>query len=182
MFIISYIFLWLIVLLLGINAIFVMRKFKPNAAILEMSEHGLPHGSIFPKLNLKSINGDQIDLVQHQKSGTILVVLSLHCSSCANVYPDLTNFSNKYPHIQVMVLIYGDEKSVKEKIDKLNLNLPVVLLSDDDLEDFRISLYPFSYFLSPNGNVLAKGGIPAGMSHLELLTHVALKQSKKQVS
>ena len=179
MFIYSYIVLWIIISFLTFSTIIVIRRITPARPRLEMDDVGLDIGVKVPITKFKSLVNKSVELITPNKSGTVVVFLSINCGACSNVIANLTNFIQQHSNLSVVVFMRGnDENEIFMKLGNLTPDIPVIKLTDELQERFIVTLYPFAYFLSSTGTVLAKGGIPAGKPHLELLTSLGLSNKK----
>ncbi|MGG0284278.1 hypothetical protein ABEY41_03945 [Peribacillus butanolivorans] len=182
MFFYSYILLWVLVIGLTFSNLLILRRIAPPVPRLDMDDVGLEDGMSPSTLKFETISGKTVDLVQSNKSGTLALYLAANCGACSNVLADLHTYIKKHNDLSVVIFMQGEsEHEIAHKVGDLLKIVPVVILSEDYKEIFRISLFPFAYFLSPKGVVLAKGGVPAGNPHLELLTHLALSENKKKM-
>ncbi|MED1287521.1 thioredoxin family protein [Bacillus mycoides] len=174
----SYLFLWLIVIALSITIIGLLKRLKPKAPSLPLQDQGLNIGTIFPKFEFESLNNRLVNINPSNKKGSIIIFTASTCNGCMAIYPALEPFLKKNPNISITLMMVGELQSIKEKIDQFNINIPVISPTEKEMEEMRVSLSPFAYFLSPTGKILAKGGIPAGMQHIELLNQMALSSYK----
>ncbi|MEX3624949.1 hypothetical protein [Viridibacillus arvi] len=179
MFFYSYIILWILVTALTLSTIVIIRKITPAKPRLEMDDEGLGRGSTVPIIKFKSLSKKTVNLIEPTKSGTLVIYLSINCSACSNVLAYLSTYIKTHNDVSVVVFMRGEnEREILQKTGDLINYVPIILLTDEYIESFKISLFPFAYFLSSKGIVLEKGGVPAGKTHLELLTRLAQSGSK----
>ena len=175
MFLYSYILLWILVIALTLSMIVIIRRITPSKPRLDMDDVGLEIGTKAPIQKFKAISRDKVDLIMPNKSGTVVLYLSVNCSACTNVLSYLSTFIKIHNDLSVVVFMQGENESeIIQKAGNLIDIIPFIRVTDDYLENFKVTLYPYSYFLSSKGTVLAKGGVPAGKSHLDLLAHLGL--------
>ncbi|MFK5710825.1 hypothetical protein [Lysinibacillus boronitolerans] len=183
MFIYSYIVLWIVLIALTLSMIVIMRRITPAKPRLDMDDVGLEKGSKSPILKFETFSKENIDLDVSDNLGTVALYLSVNCGACANVLADLPTYIKAHKDLSVVVFMQGeDEKEILQKAGNLPELVPFIPLKDEYINSFRISLFPFAYFLSSKGIVLAKGGVPAGMPHLKLLTHLALSEKQRKMA
>ncbi|PED88328.1 hypothetical protein COL64_30520 [Bacillus toyonensis] len=178
----SYLLLWLIVIVLSITIIDLLKKLKPKAPSLPLQDQGLNIGTIFPKFEFLSLNKGMLNINPSNMKGSIIIFTASTCNGCMAIYPALEPFLKKNPNISVTLMMVGEPQSIQEKLEQFNINIPVISPTEKEMEDMRVSLSPFAYFLSPTGKILAKGGIPAGMQHIELLSQMALSSYKNNAA
>ncbi|KAA0564624.1 redoxin domain-containing protein [Bacillus sp. CH30_1T] len=154
MFLAAFVILWVLVISNTIINIFFLKKFKPKPLTLDLQDRGVDIGKSFSNLDLHTIEGKEVNLKtkQHYK-GTILVFLSVQCGVCTTIYPEIKKFTSQNKNTRVITLIRGSEQEIEELIKKYNIDTPTVRLTETLMEDFQISLYPFSYFISNQGNL-----------------------------
>ena len=157
---VSYIVLWLLVLSLTVFAIVLSKKPK---RVLPANHTGLPVGTAFPKLQIRSVLKQiPFHVVYPEPKQTLLLFSSSHCSMCNAVYPLLPVAEQKYKLMAQVImepLEEGHVESMIRKIDDFGLTAPVFELTMSIREEVKLEGYPFAYFLSSEGKVLSKGGI-----------------------
>lgn len=66
----------------------------------------------------------------------------------------------------------GTEETVREQIGRTDVTVPVMALPIEELETVQTKIFPFAYFLSREGRVLAKG-VTNAKEHLDALINLA---------
>ncbi|WP_339250832.1 hypothetical protein NSQ43_13000 [Sporosarcina sp. FSL W8-0480] len=179
MFFYSYTILWIIIIILSLSVLILFKKLAPPKPSLDMEELGLDKGMKTPITNLNGLKKENVNLLEPKKIGTVLIYLSVNCGACANVLRDISNYVTDHTNLSVVIFMKGEnEREIINKVGDLNNQIPIIFLTEEHIGLFKISLFPFAYFLSSKGVVLAKGGVPAGRRHLELLTHLAMSGNR----
>ncbi|GKU78185.1 hypothetical protein [Paenibacillus sp. L3-i20] len=157
----SYAFLWAIIALQSYFIIQLGRKLQSkvqseDAHHLIEEDHGIPQRALFPQFQFETVNKGFIDL-QHldkQKHGFLIAFTDATCSSCKELYPILERFHQQNPHFQSLILMIGQQPEVKEIINQYELTVPVTTI--DTAASYETGIFPFVYYLSPKGEVIAK--------------------------
>jgi len=185
---ISYIFLWVFVIILSIFVLKLLRKEEtaqsmpgsghPNAPDFDIKNNGLPIFSPFPDLQLKAIT--DIDTSSKKKYELSVVLLSsTSCMPCKNMYSLLPDIANKWSDVQFISYIWGySETDVSQVVQEHQLKPPVYILDEQGIETLNNRVYPFAYALSKEGVILAKGVVGSEESMKQLIDH-AYTQSRK---
>jgi len=158
----SYAFLWAII---ALQSYFIIQLGRKSQVVnntedswpsLIEEDHGLPKRALFPQFKFESVNKGLIDLTQldKQKHGFLIAFTDANCSSCKDLYPVLERFNQQNPHFQSLILMIGQPTEVSEIINQFELTVPVTLI--DSAISFDTHFFPFVYYLSPVGEVIAK--------------------------
>ncbi|MGM1048876.1 hypothetical protein SAMN05661091_5714 [Paenibacillus uliginis N3/975] len=158
----SYAFLWAIIALQSYFIIQFGRKLQAAKSTADAGpglieeDHGLPKRALFPQFQFESVNKGLIDLKQlgKQKHGFLIAFTDAKCTSCKELYPVLERFHQQSPQFQSLILMVGQEPDVVEIINQYGLTVPVMPI--DSPTSFQTGIFPFVYYLSPKGEVIAK--------------------------
>jgi len=119
------------------------------------------------------IRGMQVDLAFLQAGHPGLIVfLGPSCGFCKSVAPTLPILRRKYPEIQVVAVVVGDEPEAKEKY-ALDLGLEVRTDQDHLMADWAIPGTPFAVAVSSDHRVLTSG-VVNNLPQLESLADAVL--------
>lgn len=159
---ISYAFLWAMIALQSYFIIQLGRKVqaanRPTNVLpgLIEEDHGLPHGVLFPQLEFETVNKGPIDLKQlHEpKRGFLVAFTDAKCSSCKSLYPLLEKFNKRNPQFQPLILMLGQQLDVQEIVTQFQLTIPVANIATPI--PFDTGIFPFVYYLTPQGEVITK--------------------------
>lgn len=161
---VSYAFLWAMVALQSYFIIQLGRKLqvvkKKEGAdpILIEEDHGIPKRAVFPQFRFESLNKGLVDLKQiaKQKEGFLIAFTDANCSSCKELYPVLERFHRDNPQFQSLILMVGQHPEVVDIINQYQISIPVTPIDLTISLEFGTHIYPFVYYLSPQGEVIAK--------------------------
>lgn len=180
---ISHLILWALVIVLTIK---VIRLHQQAGRITQAyttqdnlfkEDHGIPHQELFPELNITSLQGETFAISDVQKQGSFLIFTATGCEVCEPVYQSISNIQRKFPEMNVFILTLGETEHVKENVQNFNLRTSVFVVNDNMLKEYGITeIFPFSYFISPQGRILHKR-VTLNEKHLVELLQTALKQT-----
>ncbi|WP_289356670.1 thioredoxin domain-containing protein [Paenibacillus sp. S-12] len=178
-FLFSYICLFLIVVINSYMTITIYRKalIRKSKDYLHENERGIPNNTVFPILNFRTLDEKAFNIVDLDKKGTIVLFTSITCDACKSLYPTLNTFVKKHKHINFLLLIASDSiTNVKQMLSEYDLNdVPTSHLSAKDASILESSIYPFGYYLKPDGTVNYKGVVNKG--DLELLLRLGFLEA-----
>lgn|GEM_PF-824037 len=188
----SYLVLWVLVCLLTYSNIQLVQKVQalgikrtPNPNHLPLNDQGISSGDLFPELTLVDKELGNWNSVSTE--GSIVLITSFMCSSCKIVYPLIEPFLKKHPAINFLLLLDGDQNDLESVRFNYNLTVPMSTITDEMREPLKIRAFPFGYFLSPEGKVVAKG-VVGHESGLDVLfrngheTHLITENMKSTIS
>jgi thiol-disulfide isomerase/thioredoxin len=168
-FTLSYIALWILVLLLCFVALDYLKRTRPRKRKLDLQDIGIPIGQPFPKQQFADLDGNTVPLTSPKKKGSIVLFTSSSCASCKALYPALQPYHMRHPELDLVVLMMGESDELEATKEKYGFTMPVSLSTAAEFADFQINTYPFAYYLSPDGKIRNKGGVAGGPGDLELL-------------
>lgn len=179
MFNLSYYILWILVIFLSISVIVIIKRITPGTPSLDMNDAGLDEGLKVPLEVFQSVSNKTVNIISRNKEGIVLLFLSVNCNACSILLKDLNNFAKSHSKLSIVVFMNAEnENDIINKVGNMLENIPVVKLTDYYLEQFKVPAYPFSYFLTPSGKIISKGGVPAGRIHLDLLVNIGTNNAK----
>jgi len=124
------------------------------------TDSGLELGTLFPRMNLVSVTGKLFSLFPEESAKhSIVLITSPSCNVCRELFTEIHAIRSQYENIQFIPMLSGDDLAIKDTIEKYNIGSPVGQLIDQDLEQFKVSTFPFAYLLSPEGVILSKNVI-----------------------
>lgn len=146
----------LIILVSCITLYSITEALKARNKLIK-SEDGLKKGSLYPLDLLKNIEGNEVRLV-NGSDGMVLIFTSFGCNVCKSVYPYLEQIRNEYSNIQFHIVMLANIDEAKETINKYKLdNFLISLVRYEQLPDFGITGFPFTYLISNKGIIIEKG-------------------------
>ncbi|GIO35265.1 hypothetical protein J41TS12_01260 [Paenibacillus antibioticophila] len=168
-FTVSYILLWLVVILISYGVIVVLKSAITARSTLYEQQEGLPEGVGFPLNNRIPMDGKALDVTGHGKLGTLIFLTSLQCLACKKLYSIINDVQKKMPAYQYLFMMSGPLEEVNAAIQEYGLEVPVIHV--ENFKDLQTPFVPFGYYVSPDGLIQAKG-IINNEGHLQaLVTH-----------
>lgn len=161
---VSYIVLWLIVLVLGTLVVLLYRQIGQqylNTA-QGVAGDGLKPGTLAPDFAAQNQFGDNqpIRSMLDGKHYLLMVFGSPTCQPCRRLLPDVQQFVNDNSD-KVRALWINNRTSHEESVryvQEMNSDLPTISSEDGGLMDrYQVRVTPFIFMLNPNGKVLVKG-------------------------
>lgn len=126
-------------------------------------------GDAAPDFQVTDLEGNIFDLSAHRGSPVVLRFWSTDCKYCRADTPIFNYYFNKYKEKGLIVLYINrgsDEKTVKDFVDDLEIEFPVVLDKDSSIsKSYNIRLEPQTIIISPDHHILA--AILGGVSEQE---------------
>lgn len=129
----------------------------------------LPAGTIAPKLNLSTLEGEEFSLESLRGKRVLLHFWATWCGVCRREHEALNAIQEGLGPDEVLlsvVLDVQDEEPVRLAMEKGEIRYPVLLGTDQVQADYRVSAFPTNYFVDAAGAISAA---TVGMS-----THWAL--------
>lgn len=129
---------------------------------LPVTERLLPMltaGTAAPKLELKSLEGQNFNIDDLKGKIVLLNFTTIGCSHCANAAQMLSRLSEKYGKNQVAIVSiyqsnYNDQKSIAKFDTRFNVKYPSYLTHQDAHKDYHIQGYPNFYLLNRQGVII----------------------------
>ncbi|MED4354944.1 hypothetical protein P9265_21975 [Schinkia azotoformans] len=153
----SYFVLWIIIIILsiGVLKLFIAGN-NPDMRPLHKQNTGILKGTLFPFKTFRNTKNEEINL--NTKNGSILLFTSAGCGACKSLYPHLESFNKSYPDLLLVLIIQGSNDAIELLIDNHSLqNIKIVRSTSSLLQESKIEVFPFAYYVSHNGIVLSKG-------------------------
>jgi len=160
---------WTLLILVTYVLITGKANLRPVNSKLPKQDTGIPYGVQFPRTNLKTIFGDTVNINGSDVKPTIVFFTASNCPACKSLYPIIEIVRKKYEsQANFVSIIVSNEKSLRDYVLINNINIPVTHLDLNYIEEFNTKIFPFAYYLSPSGHVLAKG-VVSEEEHFNLL-------------
>lgn len=136
-----------------------------NISTLFPRNHGLPVGSEFPDLTdeFKRIELTEFD-------GTIILFLSTTCQACIEIFTEINLLEEKWPNKGIIIFINGDDKEFTKIYKENQKELPIIQYEGVQYEIYKTTIFPFTYFLSNQGIILAQGAVN-GVEQIDMIVN-----------
>lgn len=164
----SYVVLWILVVMIVFSNVLMLRRMRPPRLELPGQDHGLRRGAHLPRLALQTVDHDTFNPTSNVAKGTVVVVATGTCHVCHELFPVLRSFQLKRPDLRFALLMLAEDQDIRSTIEDHRIDIPVFKLTPEHLEELNTRMFPFAYYLSPEGIILAKG-VVNGEAHLRLL-------------
>lgn len=172
---ISYVALWIIVLLQLVLSLVIFRQL--GIMVLGLSrtveDSGIPEGKRLPSLQLVDIGSNSWSFEQVKGRRALIVIISTHCASCNALLPALRTIEQQGTvQLATLVLFGQDTARVRTYATRNRVPGTVVLLSDADAEALDVEVTPYAYLVDEHGVVIRKG-VPSRDSIRQFADHTA---------
>lgn len=119
---------------------------------------------VFVALNEKQ---EQVKLADYKGKKVLLVFSQEGCNHCEEFYPVINNFKKQEEDVEVLVLSINSYAEDNEAYRiKQNIEVPVLAVTDEDADNYKIRRTPTSILIDEEGN-FAGAGIFEELSELQ---------------
>ncbi len=158
---VSYVFLWLLVLALGILVLLLYRHFGlVSMGTLEgVQRDGVPVGEQAPAVLGTSADGEPVTW-RPGPEPTLLIFASPECEPCQAVLPHVRRLAMTVPRhvLQVVAVTEGREDAAVRLREKFQLPVPCLAEgAGGAFSSYRVRVTPFGFVIGGDGRVRAKG-------------------------
>lgn len=162
MFYVSYVALWLLLLVIGILLLLLYRHFGVmSLGTLEgVQRDGLPVGAAAPPLGGVTASGDDAGWEPRRGAVDLLLFVSPDCGPCETLLPVVNRLaaSPAARRLGITAIVPGPRETVARLDEKYHP--PYLCLAEDGsgaFARFRVRVTPFAFVIGADGRVLAKG-------------------------
>ena len=175
---ISYLILWLLVLLLLLAVVTLARQVGMLHARLgpvgaRMTNAGPEIGEAAPALAVNDIDGRELTLGSVRGKPTLLVFITTSCSACARLTAAIrTLWKSEHDKLEIaLVSLYSTEEEAREFAKRHKLtHIPCTADAQAGLV-YQVASPPYALLIDEQGTVRAKG-VVNNSEHLESLLNV----------
>lgn len=158
---VSYIFLWLLFLVMGILVLLLYRHFGLSSmGTLEgVQRDGVPVGEQVPPVFGTSAEGESVTW-RPGPEPALLIFASPECEPCQAVLPHVRQLALTVPRqaLQVVAVTEGREESAGRLREKFQLPVPCLAEGAGGVfSSYRVRVTPFGFVIGEDGRVRAKG-------------------------
>lgn len=158
---VSYIVLWLLVLVLIALVILLYRQLGIMylGSAEGVSRDGLDRGAKAPDFSLTDQYGNLQRLADYRGKPSVLVFGSPHCSPCRILLPQLHDWARSHSEVGVLWLNAASPEESLKFVSDTGASLPIAPYSPEEnlMDRYRVRVTPFMFLLDENGIVRAKG-------------------------
>ncbi len=172
-FYVSYVAMWLLLIVLGILLLLVYRHF--GLAALGTTEgvqrDGLQVGEIAPPITGVNIHGESIELAPQTGQMYLLAFVSPTCAPCAEVLPSIHQLATTNSDVQVVLVVDGARERVVQLVENFDLHSSIICLAEGETGTYHgyiVRVTPFAFMIGKDGRILSKGlcNTPIRLRHL----------------
>ena len=162
-FIISYIVLW-VILLLNLLLTFALIKRVNSNGVNSTTYVTLKTGEKAPDFTAITLQGDIVSSKDYIGRSLLMLFMSPTCGPCLKALPE---YEALYPlakraDVDVLLVSFGDLEVTRRVLEANNVTVPTIVAPAETnplKKDFGVSATPTFYFVYPDGLILS-GGIP----------------------
>jgi thiol-disulfide isomerase/thioredoxin len=158
---VSYVFLWLLLLVMGILVLLLYRHFGLiSMGTLEgVQRDGVPVGEQVPPVFGTSAEGESVTW-RPGPEPALLIFASPECEPCEAVLPHVRRLAMTVPRqaLQVVAVTEGREDAAGRLREKFQLPVPCLAEGGGGaFSSYRVRVTPFGFVIGEDGRVRAKG-------------------------
>ena len=163
---ISYLALWVVIVLLGFLLLGALRALALLRWRLEQLEAttpsrlgrgGLRPGKKAPEFTLPNSAGGEVGLQHYAGRKLLLVFMQPGCGPCHQITPELNRLHDA-GDVQVLVIHNGDTEAVQKWIKQYRPHFPVALQERFNLSKrYQVFATPFAFLIDERGVIAARG-------------------------
>ena len=174
---VSYITLWLLVVPLVVLNLVLFRQLGivVMGTARGVNQSGIPAGRRLPKVGSVTIQGQDWSTESVKGRPHLLIFGSPTCKECSAIMPDLERMRQTFG-VEPILLMFADMEQSTRYVQRHQLNVEVVLASQEVGSKLDVEVTPFGYGVDSQGIIRAKSLINS-RTHLEVLARAALGDS-----
>lgn len=173
-FYVSYVALWILLLVQGVLLLLVYRHFGLAAlgTVEGVQRDGLPVGELAPTFSGVSMQGDTINWEPASGRTHFLAFVSAECTPCARILPAIHQVAKVANRLAMTLVVTGPQENMQHLVEKFHPPLSITYLADDGNgtpDRYRVRVTPFAFVVGEDGRILAKGLCDSPMRLQQLL-------------
>jgi len=162
LFYISYVAMWVLLLLLGILVLLLYRHFGLVAlgTVEGVQRDGLPVGEKAPAISGVTAQGETIGWAPKSGRSHLLAFVAPNCGPCARILPFINQLAAMNSHVEIALIVSGTRDSAIELVNKFHPPSSAICIAEDASnahERYRVRVTPFAFMIGEDGRILAKG-------------------------
>lgn len=155
-----------------------MRKLNTQVFQFMQSANGMMPssnpliGKQFIDFELTDSNGEPFILSDHLSKPTLIVFSNHQCSACQKMYPELINYLNDNPKIEVIIITSNSHDQNVEFVQNYNLTNPNVIVLEGTQEVFglyNVNATPTFFSLDSTGIIVDSESVNTEKQIVELM-------------
>lgn len=161
-FYISYIAMWILVLVEGLLLLLVYRHFGLNTlgTAESIQRDGLPLGRDAISFVGISSQGNPVQWIHKPGYSTFLAFVSPDCGPCEHIIPFILKLASSVAEIEVVMVVPGSQSLVAKLNDQFCLPSSIICLGEGEnhiYDNYRVRVTPFAFMIGADGRIHAKG-------------------------
>lgn len=162
-FYVSYVAMWLLLLVEGILIVLLYRHIGVQALGTAdgIQRDGLSIGEIAPPVSGLTQTGERVVWPQRPERARLLLFVAPECAPCARVLPYITHLQTAAPAgagLTMLAVVAGQPVAAAQLAEKFALTFPCLAEEGTGTADrYRVRVTPFAFIIGADGRVLAKG-------------------------
>jgi len=113
-------------------------------------------GGNAPDFTLKSNNGENLKLSEHQGNVVMINFWATWCGPCRAEIPAFSKFARNNPNIPVYgIAVDGTVGQLRSAQERLGIDYPVLVADEQVQQDYGVSTIPTTVVVGPDGSVAA---------------------------
>jgi methylamine dehydrogenase accessory protein MauD len=117
---------------------------------------GLEVGSKAPDFTLTEIEGREVSLKDFSGRKVLLVFSSVGCPACVEIFPELKEFEERNPDVQVVMVSQGTDEENRMLVEEEGFGFPILEWEDVVAREYLLPGTPFFYVIE-EGVIVGKG-------------------------
>jgi peroxiredoxin len=111
-----------------------------------------------PNISVTTLDGNSISLTDYRGTFVFVDFWGSWCAPCKREIPEIIDMAKYIPEekLKIIGLANDDEKSLRQYVEKHNINYANALADQELLAAWDIKSYPTNFLIDPDGNVIGK--------------------------
>jgi len=160
-FYVSYISMWILLLIEGLLLLLVYRHFGLAAlgTVESIQRDGLPIGEDAVPFEGITAQGESVHWIPQPGRSYLLAFVSPDCGPCERIIPSLLQLAT-FNVVGVVLVVTGQRALATKLEEKFGLAATVTCLAEEENhihEGYHVRVTPFAFMIGGDGRILAKG-------------------------
>lgn len=157
--VVSFVFLWLIVLFNLLLTLALVRRVNHNASPMAQ---GLKVGEAMMPFTAQTLTEETVTHMSYAEHSIVLVFISTHCEPCRQLLSSLSHLDQRtrHPGIELVIVSGDNQTETQALVDEMQIQLPILIAprtSNAFFDDFKITSTPYYYHINEQGTIKSAG-------------------------
>ncbi len=123
-----------------------------------INKFSLKKGDLAPGFSVKSLNGENIQLVDYRSRFVFLEFWGSNCGPCIAETPNMIKLSESIPQDSLIIIgmANAELKDAQDYIKDSGIQYPNALLTNNIQNAYGITYYPSTFLIDPDGKIIGK--------------------------